>query len=85
MPSASPLSWPPRRHPAADKVEAALQERARLDYTATVVREAVQTTKSAAQRLRFALAAAGLARRVSHSARYLRRSGRYDAAGAADM
>ena len=54
----------------ADKVEAVLQERARLDYTAAVVRETMQTTKSTAQRLRFAVAASGLARGVMYSAQH---------------
>jgi hypothetical protein len=58
----------------ADKVEAVLQERARLDYTAAVVRDTVKTTKTAAQRLRLALAASGLARGVATSTRYLRQS-----------
>lgn len=58
---------------SADKVEAALQERARLDYTAAVVRDTVQTTKTTAQRLRFALATSGLARGVLYSAQYFRR------------
>lgn len=52
---------------AADKVEAALQERARLDNTAFVVRETVQSTKLVVQRLRIALAASGLARGVARS------------------
>ncbi len=56
-------------------MESALQERARLTYSAGAVREVVQTTKSAAQRLRFALAATGLASRVAASARYLQRPG----------
>jgi hypothetical protein len=66
--------WP------ADKVESALQERARLGYTAAVAREMMQTTKSAVQRLRFALAATGLASGVANSARYLgkERGGRPD-------
>jgi hypothetical protein len=51
----------------ADKIEAALQERARLDYTASVVRETMQSTKIVVQRLRFALAASGLARGVARS------------------
>ena len=54
-------------------MEVALQERARLDYTATVVYQTFQTTKTAVQRLRFALVASGLARGVANSARYLRR------------
>lgn len=52
-------------------METALQERARLEYT----REVLANTKSAAQRLRFALAASGLARGVLQSARHLRRPG----------
>lgn len=49
----------------ADKVEAALQERARLDYTATVVRDAAVSTRTVLQRLRLALAAGGVARGVA--------------------
>ena len=64
----------------ADKVEAALQERARLDYTARVVGEAAASTRTVLQRLRFALAAGGLASRLAGSARYLRR-GRPPAGG----
>lgn len=56
---------------AADRVESALQERARLEYT----REVLANTKSAAQRLRFALAASGLANGVLQSARHFRRAG----------
>lgn len=56
----------------ADRVELALQERARLDYT----REVLQSTKSAAQRLRFAVAASGLARGLLQSARFLRQEQR---------
>ena len=61
-------------------MESALQERARLGYTAAVAREMMQTTKSAVQRLRFALAATGLASGVANSARYLgkERGGRPD-------
>ncbi|KAL4450172.1 hypothetical protein ABPG77_010841 [Micractinium sp. CCAP 211/92] len=54
-----------------DRVESALQERARLEYT----REVLANTKSAAQRLRFALAASGLANGVLQSARHFRRAG----------
>ena len=68
MPACLLACWP------ADKVESALQERARLGYTAAVTREMLQTTKTTVQRLRFALAATGLASGVANSARYLRRS-----------
>ncbi|KAL4452497.1 hypothetical protein ABPG75_008159 [Micractinium tetrahymenae] len=60
-----------------DRVESALQERARLEYT----REVLASTKSAAQRLRFALAASGLARGVAQSGRYLRRPGSNNGSG----
>lgn len=77
------------RLPAADQLEAALQERAKLDYTSAVVREAAQSTKAAVQRLRFALAAGGLAGRVVRSTRHLRRrsgdgSARYNGSGSSD-
>lgn len=62
----------------ADKVEAALQERARLAYTATVVREAAHSTRTVLQRLRLALAAGGVARGVSRGLawRSMRQQGR---------
>lgn len=51
---------PPRPH--ADALQAALEERAQLDYTAAAITEVARTTKTAAQRLRMGLAALGLAR-----------------------
>ena len=61
-------------------MEAALQERARLDYTARVVGDAAASTRTVVQRLRFALAAGGLAQRLAWSAGRLRR-GRPPAGG----
>ena len=57
--------------PPTDKVVAAVQERARLDYTARVVGEAAASTRTVVQRLRFALAAGGLAQRLAWSAQRL--------------
>lgn len=72
---------PTHTHPLptpADKVEAALQERARLQYTAQVVAEAAHSTRTVVQRLRLALAAGGVARGV---ARGLSLVGRRDGGG----
>lgn len=59
-------------------MEAALQERAKLGYTATVVREAAHSTRTVVQRLRLALAAGGVAKGVARGlagVRSLRRPG----------